>query len=89
MAFYTGRYDRTRGNSFKPKAMRFSLDLGNKFFTERVVRYWNKLSRKVVDAPSLVVLKAVLDGALSNLIQCKESLPIAGGWNEMINKTIC
>jgi len=29
----------------------------------RVVRYWQRLSREAVDAPSLAVLKARLDGA--------------------------
>ena len=45
----------------------------------RVVRHWNKLLREVVDAPSLEVLKARLDGALSNLVWWKVSLPMAGG----------
>ena len=39
-----------------------------KFFTIRVVRQWNRLSREDVAAPSLEVFKARLDGALSNLI---------------------
>ena len=39
-----------------------------KFFTVRVVRHWTRLLREVVDAPSLEVFKASLDGALSNLI---------------------
>jgi len=32
-----------------------------------VIRPWHRLPREVEDAPSLVVLKARLDGALSNL----------------------
>ena len=38
------------------------------FFTVRVERHWNRLQREVVDAPSLKVFKAGLDGALRNLI---------------------
>jgi len=46
----------------------FILDIRKKFFTVRVVRHWNMLPRKAVDTPSLEVLKARLDEALSNLI---------------------
>lgn len=40
-------------------------------FTVRVVKHWNKLPRKTVDAPFLELFKASLDGALSNLMQLK------------------
>jgi len=45
----------------------------------RVVRHWHRLPREAVAAPSLVVFKARLDGTLSNLVQWKVSLPMAGG----------
>ncbi|KFQ10201.1 hypothetical protein N329_04019, partial [Haliaeetus albicilla] len=55
-------------DGFNLKEGRFRLDIRKKFFTVRVVRHWNRLPREVVDAPSLAVFKARLDGALGNLV---------------------
>ncbi|KGL93971.1 hypothetical protein N301_05609, partial [Charadrius vociferus] len=52
----------------KLKEGRFRLDIRRKFFTLRLVRHWNRLPREAVDAPSLEMFKARLDGALSNLV---------------------
>jgi len=59
--------DRTRSNDFKLREGRFRLDITKRFFTMRVVKHWKRLPREVVDAPSLEMLKAGLDGALGNL----------------------
>jgi len=69
----------TRGNGCQLKEGRFRLDLRKKFFTMRVVKHWNSLPREAVDAPSLAVFKVRLDGALSNLVEWKKSLLMAGG----------
>lgn len=46
------------------------------------------LPREVADAPSLEVLKTDLNGTLGNLIYCKVTLPMVGGWNYMIFKVV-
>ncbi|KFO56644.1 hypothetical protein N302_00731, partial [Corvus brachyrhynchos] len=55
-------------NGFKLRDGKLSLDTWKKFFTVRVVRHWHRLPREAVDAPSLGVFKARLDGALGNLV---------------------
>ncbi|GAB0176436.1 hypothetical protein GRJ2_000108800 [Grus japonensis] len=60
--------DRTSGKGFKLKEGRFRLGIRKKFFTVMVVRHWNRLPREAVEAPSLEVFKARLDGALGNLV---------------------
>ena len=44
------------------------MDIRGKFFTERVVWWWHRLPREAVDALSLEVFKARLDGALGSLV---------------------
>jgi len=59
--------NRTRDNGFKLKEGRLRLEIRKKFFTMRVVKYWNGLPRVVVDAPFLETFKVGMDEALNKL----------------------
>ncbi|NXT13271.1 NAV2 protein, partial [Prunella fulvescens] len=51
--FHRAATDRTRGRSLKLHQGKYRLGIRKKFFTEKVIKFWNGLPREVVESPSL------------------------------------
>ena len=62
--------NRTRGHMFKLRSPKPRLDTRLHFFGYRVVSAWNSLSEAVVEAPSIISFKLLLNTEdLSNNLQ--------------------
>ena len=72
--------NRTRGNCFKLRKGRFTLDIRKKSSTVRVVKHWNRLPTVVVDVLSLESFEVMLDKALGNLIYLWCPCSVQGSW---------
>lgn len=67
-------------DGFILKEGKFRLDVRKNFFTQIVVRHWNRFP-KLMDALFLETLKTSSDGALCNQMYRVANLAWQGGWN--------
>lgn len=71
MALYKclkGGGSQSRGNGLRLLHGRFRLDIRKNFFMESAVKHWSRLSREVIESPSLEILERHVDVALKDMV---------------------
>lgn len=58
--------NRTQENSMKHQQGSFKLEIRERFFTERLARHWNRFSREMDMAPTLLEFK--MDNTLRYMV---------------------
>ena len=60
--------NRTRSNALKPEHRKLCTNMRRNLLAVRVTEHCNKLSREVVESPSMKIFKTQLDAYLCNLL---------------------
>ena len=60
--------NRTRSNSLKLEHRKFRTNMWKKFFMAKLMEHWNRLSKEVVESPSMETFRTHLDACLSDLL---------------------
>jgi len=66
--FFQVMSNRTSRNDLKLCQGRLRLDIRKNFFTERLVKHWNRLPREVVEASSQEVFNRGIDAELRDMV---------------------
>lgn len=65
--FFLVKSNKTRGSGLYLCQRRLRLNIRKTFFTGSVTRHWNRLTREVVESPSLEMFKRQVDVALGDM----------------------